>query len=287
MPNIQIVTDTGHNLPDTIRDQIPMIECPFRIHVGDDTLLDNSPTLAEIATLLERRKGSYPKTAAPNFGDFIDVYKACQKKDGILVVTIGSSFSATHSNSVVAVELFREETGSDLPIEVVDSRGGTMTQGFLIMEALQLISAGKPLQFVATVLREQANQGNLVFALRETTYLYRSGRAKRYEHLLGSILRIKPVLALSNGELALLDRVRGRGEHKALARVVQEVIERSGGKITKLAVIGGIDTEKEEKEVKEQILARLSSEPTQIIDAKICPAIMVNVGPHSVGAAWV
>jgi len=285
MPNIQIVTDTGHNLPGDIRNQIPMIECPFRIHVGDDTFLDNGITLAELAELLKRRKGSYPKTAAPNFGDFIEVFKASQKKDGVLVVTIGSSYSATYSNAVVAVRLFREETGSDLPIEVVDSRGGTMEQGFLLMEAHHLIREGGSLDNVAEKLRNQADNDSLVFALRETTYLYRSGRAKTVQHLLASIIRVKPVLALKDGDLVLLDRVRG--SDKAYDRVVEEVTTRSGGKIERLAIIGGIDTKKEEKEVKEKILARLSFVPTQIVEAKMCAAIMVNVGPHGVGAAWV
>jgi DegV family protein with EDD domain len=286
MPKIQLVSDTAHNLPDEILRTIPMIEVPFEIVVGDEVFKDKSLTLAALARLLERRKGKYPSTNAPPPWDFYQAYRASQESDGVLVVTIGGGFSATYKNAHDGVELFREQTSSDLPIEIVDSKSGTVLQGLQIMEANRLITAGNSLEDVASRLRTLAEKDNLVFALRETTYLYRSGRAKALNHLLGSVLRIKPVLALNDGKLGLLDRVRGH-EEKALARVAQEVLERSGGSIDQLAVVGGLDTEGSESFVTKEILKGLSKPPSQVFSAKMCAAIMVHVGPHGVGAAWV
>ncbi len=262
-----------------------MIEVPFELVVGDETFKDNNLTLAALARLLERRKGKYPSTNAPPPWDFVEAYRAYQESDGVLVITIGAGFSATYKNALDGVELFREWTSSDLPIEIVDSKSGTVLQGLQIMEANRLITAGSTLKDVADRLRTLAENDNLVFALRETTYLYRSGRAKALNHLLGSVLRIKPVLALSGGKLGLLDRVRGR-ERKALARVVQEVLERSGGSIDQLAIVGGLNTEESEEFVKEEILKGLSQPPSKVFRAKMCAAIMLHVGPHGVGAAW-
>ena len=286
MVKIKIISDTAHNLPEEVSRNIPMIEIPFEIIVGEDCFKDNNLTLAELAELLERRKGQYPTTSAPSQGDFSEAYKAAKSSDGILVVTIGAGYSATYNNAVQATRLFRESVNSDTPIEVVDSRGGTMSQGFLLMEAHSLISEGGKLDEVATSLRIQAERNNLVFALRETTYLYRSGRAKGVQHLLSSILRIKPVLATSDGTLKLLDRVRG-DIRKALKRVAEEVRARSGGKIDKLAIIGGLGTEESEEFLEHEIYRILPRLPKQVIHAKMCPTIMVHVDPHGVGAAWV
>ncbi|HEX7456584.1 MAG TPA: DegV family protein [Candidatus Nanoarchaeia archaeon] len=286
MANIRIVTDTAHNLPEDIAREIPMVEVPFKVRVGEDEYDDNDLTLADLARLLERRKGRYPSTSAPPPYDFQQIFRASKNFDGVVVITIGSAYSAACNNALQAVETFRDQTKSKLPIEVVDSRGGTMNQGFLVMEANELLVSGRSLRETAEKLRESADKDKLVFALKETTYLYRSGRAKRVQHLLASILRVKPVLALNNGELALLDRIRG-DIRKAYQRVVEEVLTRSNGVIEKLAIIGGLGTEEGEEYLLGEILSRLSVQPREILHAKMCPAIMVHVGPHGVGAAWV
>lgn len=286
MSSIQIISDTAHNLPEEISRQIPMVEVPFAVVVGASIYEDNQLSLAALAELLEHRKGSYPTTAAPPPYEFVQAYKASKDSDGILVVTIGSKNSATHSNAVQAIDVFRERTGSNVPVEVVDSCGGTMTQGFLLMKASEMLKSGQSLAQTARSLREMATGDNLVFALRETTYLYRSGRAKRAQHLLASVLRFKPVLGLRNGELELIDRVRG-AQHKAISKVAKEIIKRCGGRIEKLALIGGLGTEEGEEELLGQMLAGLEQPPEQILNTKMCAAMMVHMGPHAVGAAWV
>ena len=110
------------------------------------------------------------------------------------------------------------------------------------MEADELIKAGKSLEEIAATLRAHATGDNLVFALKETTYLYRSGRAKRAQHILASVLSFKPVLGLVDGELELIGKVRGKQE-KAYSWVATEVLKRSERRIQKLAIIGGLGTE--------------------------------------------
>jgi len=285
MSSIQIISDTAHNLPEEISRQIPMVEVPFAVIVGDVIYEDNQFSLTAFAALLEHRRSSYPTTAAPSHGQYLKAYQASSEFDGILVVTIGSKNSATYANAKLAVQMYREGTGSHVPIEVVDSCGGTMTQGFLLMKADQLIKAGKSLEEIAATLRSDATGDNLVFALRETTYLYRSGRAQRFQHVFASVLRFKPVLGLVDGELGLVGRVRG-GQEKAQAMVATEVLRRCNRDIRKLAIIGGLGTEAGEQMVLKQILSGLKSKP-EIIRTKICAAMMVNLGPHAVGAAWV
>ncbi len=286
MHNIQIISDTAHNLPPEIFREIPMIEIPFKVVIGAVELDDNDLSLSDLAALLEQRKSHYPTTAAPPPYDFERVFKATRDHDGILVVTIGSKNSATYKHANLALEMFREETGNKVPIEIVDSCGGTMTQGFLLMEAHEMLKSGASLTEVASSLRRKATGDNLVFALKETTYLYRSGRARRAQHLLASVLRFKPVLGLRDGELDLIDRVRGP-QQKAISRVAQEVLKRSGGCIEKLALIGGLGTEEGEKDLLMQLLAGLEQPPKQILHTKICAAMMAHTGPHAVGAAWV
>jgi len=285
MSKIQLVTDTGHNLPESIAALIPMIEVPFWIQVGEELHRDNDISLAFLAGLLERSKGGYPTTSAALQNDFVQAYKASENLNGVLVITIGSNFSATYSNAVTAIGMYQEE-GGKLPIKVVNSCGGTMTQGFLLMEAYKLISEGKPLEDIAERLRLLAmTRSNLVFTTRETTYLFRSGRVSRGRHLLASAIRIKPVLVLEDGNVTQLERVRT--EKKAIARVAEEVITRSGGQIEQLAIIGGYQTDNQEKSLQAQITSGLKQTPESIIKARMCPAFMINVGPHSVGAAWI
>lgn len=285
MSKTLIISDGAPTLPPDISRRMRIMEIPFYVEAGGESHKDNQLLLSELAVLMESGKGGYPTTAAPNPYDFELVYRWAKKLDGILVVTLGAKNSQSYENAVLAVGTFREQTGSNIAIEVVDSRGGTMTQGFLIMEADELIKAGKSLEEVAETLRAHATGDNLVFACGETTYLYRSGRVGGIKHVVASVLKLKPIVGLVDGELKLIGKARG--QKKAYSVVATEVLNRSKGRIQKLAIIGGLGTEEGEARVLEQILAGLESEPEQILHTKICAAMGVHSGLHMVGAAWV
>lgn len=288
MPNIRVVTDTGHNLPKATSQRIPKLEVPFYVEAGGESCKDDQLSLTDLAVLMESGKGSYPTTAAPNPNDFEQMYRFsmefAENPDGILVMTLGAKNSRSYESAVSAVLNFREQTGSEIPIQVIDSRGGTMTQGLLLIEADELIKVGKSLEEIAVTLRTHATGDNLVFACAETTYLYRSGRVSVAKHFAASLLRLKPVVSLVNGKLEQFGRARG--QKRAYSMVAEEVLKRSKGHIQKLAIIGGLGTEEGEGLVLEQMLAGLDSEP-EIFWTTICAAMGVHSGPHFVGVAWV
>lgn len=271
-------------MPKDISQEISMLEVPFYIEAGGESCRDGQLSLKDLTVLTKSGKGDYPSTAAPNPYDFDQAYKFSSKFDGILVVTLSDKSSSSYVNADLAVKVFRKQPGSEIPIEVVDSRGGTMTQGFLIMKADELIKAGKSLEEIAETLRVHATGDNLVFTCRETTYLYRSGRLGRAKHVMASVLRFRPLVGLSDGELGEIGRARS--QKKAYTMVAEEVLSRSSGQIQKLAIIGGLDTKEGEASVLEQIRAGLKAEPEQIVRTTICPAMGVHAGPHFVGVAW-
>ena len=284
MPSIFLVSDSGDSLPDDISQEIPRAVVPFIVVVAGKEYRDIDLSLSKFAMLMEGSKGHYPTTSAPPPSDFERWYEFAQNQEGILVVTLGAKNSRSYQSAFLAVESFRDRTGSDIPIEVVDSRGGIMTQGFLIMEAHQMIKSEKPLGEIAETLRDHATGANLVFTCRDTTYPHRSGRVGGFKHAVASVLKIKPIVGLVDGKLEQIGITRGQS--RSYSAVAAEVLKQSGGQIKKLAIIGGLGTEEGEGLVLEQILAGLDSNP-EIFWTIICAAMGVHSGPHFVGAAWV
>ncbi|TET94911.1 MAG: DegV family protein, partial [Dehalococcoidia bacterium] len=236
-----IVTDTGHNIPAAILHDLELQEVPFTINFGvqgsvDDGVLE----LEEFAGLLDRyEKGAgYPTTAAPSPGRFVETFRRCiaAGQSRILAITISSRLSKTYETALQGAEMVRQEH-PEAEIEVADSQAGTMAEGFLVMEAAQARDKGLSLDQAKRLVEELSTRLRLLATFETTKYLVKSGRVRSIQHLLSSVLSIRPVISLRGGAIILFDRVRGRMD-KAIESIVEEV--RKTRNLGRISVIEGI-----------------------------------------------
>jgi DegV family protein with EDD domain len=281
-----LVSDTGHSLPPQIVDNLRVAQVPFTINFGVEGSLDDGVMdVEEFAELLDRYdKGKgYPTTAAPPPARFVDAFTGYIKQglSRILTVTLSHKLSKTYDSAVQAADTVGQEyPGSE--IEVVDSLGGSMVEGMLIMEAARARDLGRPLQEVKGRLEEMRERLRLLATFETTKYLLRSGRARSFQHLLASALAVRPIITVRDGAAILYGRMRGRMDN-ALDRIVEEV--QRTYKAGPIAVIEGIAPDLREKLVT-KLCQRLNLAREQILETRAGPTILVHTGKRAVGVVW-
>ncbi|UCH87101.1 MAG: DegV family protein [Dehalococcoidia bacterium] len=286
MDPFAIVCDSSHDLPPEIVEDLRLTVVPYTINFGVESGLDEGAvTLEEFAELLDRyEKGKgYPTTAAPAPSRFFEAFMSHVKKglSHILVVTISSKLSKTYDAAVRAAEMLKEEY-PESEIEVVDSLTVSMAEGMLVLEAARARDLGYPLQKAKGLVEEMRGRVRILAALETTKYLMKSGRARRFQHLLSIALQIRPIITARDGSMALYSRVRGRME-RAADRMVDEVQRtyRSGT----VSVVEGIAPDLREMLV-DKLCRRLDLKRAQIIETKTTSTFMVHLGKRVVGVVW-
>jgi DegV family protein with EDD domain len=281
-----IVTDTGHNIPAAVVQGLDLQEVPFTINFGVQGSVDDGVLgLDEFAGLLDRyEKGSgYPTTAAPSPGRFAETFRhaIAAGQSRILAITISSGLSKTYESALQGAELAREEH-PEAEIEVADSQAGTMAEGFLVMEAAQARDRGVSLPQARRLVEELSTRLRFLATFDTTKYLVKSGRVRSIQHLLSSVLSLRPVISLRGGAIILFDRVRGRMD-KAMESIVQEV--RKTRNLGRISVVEGLAPD-----LKEALVGRLTRalnlSRDQIVESKIGPSFLIHTGKRAVGVVW-
>jgi len=281
-----IVCDSSHDLPPEVVEKLRPTVVPYTINFGTESSLDDGVMpLAEFAELLDRYdKGKgYPTTAAPAPSRFVQAFLSHVKQglSQILTVTISSKLSKTYDAAVRAAGIVKE-VYPDSEIEVVDSLNVSIAEGKLVLEAARARDLGCPIHEAKRLVEEMRSRLRILAALDTTKYLAKSGRASRFQHMLGTVLQIKPIITAKDGATALYARVPGRME-RAVDRIVDEVQRTYKSGV--VWVVAGIAPD-----LREMLIGRLRERVglnrEQILETTITPAFMVHLGRRVVGVVW-
>lgn len=286
MEPFALVTDTGHNLPPEMVDNLRVVQVPITINFGVEGSLDDGVMgLEEFVELLDRyEKGKgYPTTAAPPPARFVDVFTSFIREglSRILTVTLSHKLSKTYDSAVQAADMVEQEY-PESEIEVVDSLGGSMLEGMLVLEAARARDLGRPLQEVKRRLEEMRGRLRILATFETTKYLVRSGRVRSFQHLLASALNVRPIITVRDGAVTLYTRMRGRMDN-TLDRIVEEV--QRTYKAGPISVIEGIAPDLKENLVS-KLCQRLNLTREQILETRAGPTILVHTGKRAVGVVW-
>jgi DegV family protein with EDD domain len=217
MANIAIVTDTSSDLTPEQAAATGVRLVPLTVSFGDETF----EAVTELSNEDFYRKltapgAPLPRTAAPNPSQFETAYRAAfdDGADGIVCITLSSKMSATYSSAVQAAAAF--EAGL---VEVIDTLTVAQPMGLMVKRAADLASTGAGQAEVVDHVLDLIGRTELYFALDTLEYLQKGGRIGRASALLGTVLSIKPILTVDEGEVATIDKKRTFA--KARARIVE------------------------------------------------------------------
>lgn len=207
MPQVRVITDSTADLPEETLHRLGISVVPLSVHFGEEAYLDGVEMTSE--QFLERLPTSrqMPKTSAPSVGAFRASFEEDGEASGVLCVTISSKLSGTYNSAQQAARQF-----TSLPVRVVDSGSASMAIGFAVIAAAAAAKAGASLEDVERVACDHLSRTHILFFSDTLEFLQRGGRIGRASSLVGSILDIKPVLTVKDGEVEQYQRARTRGK---------------------------------------------------------------------------
>ncbi len=202
---VKIVTDTLSDITGDLATELGVTVVPLYVRFGESIYRDR----VEISTDEFYRRlvseGAFPSTTQPTPNDFLEVYKKLAKDtDEILVIVVSSKLSGTYQSAIQARELLKRECR----IEVVDSLSVAMGMGLIVIDVARAVKAGANLDEATDLARKAVPRSHLIAYFDTLKYLARGGRIGKAQGLLGSMLSVKPLLTIREGEMAPLTRVR-------------------------------------------------------------------------------
>lgn len=214
----RIIVDSTADLMPEIKKQLHVV--PLTVHFGQEEYVDG--VTIDHKSFYEKliETDVHPSTSQASPAAFQEEYeKARQAGEAAVVITISSKLSGTYQSAMIAAQDYEN-------IYVVDSGSGAIGGGILAEYALRLLEEGYEAQALAAKL-EEAKERIVIVALVDTLeYLKRGGRISKTVAFAGTVLNIKPVLSVADGEIKILGKARGSKMGNNL--LVQE-IEKAGG----------------------------------------------------------
>ena len=214
---IRVLVDSTADIPPDLVAEYGIIVVPDLVHFGQETFRDGIDLTVEEFYARLGTAPVYPTTSSPGLGVFLAAYQELVN-EGADVVSIHpeSRFSSIYSTAVMAAQ---EVTGGQ--VAVVDSRQLTMCTGWLAILAARAGRAGAGLDEVVALVEEARNRLRLIALLDTVGPLQKSGRVNWLVAMVGTLLEIKPIFAVTVGKPDLLERPRTR--RRARERLLERI----------------------------------------------------------------
>jgi fatty acid kinase fatty acid binding subunit len=230
---VRIVTDSAADLPPAIAAAHGIEIVPLSVRFGSQSYLSGVELSTDDFWTKLRSSADAPSTAAPSAGDFQTAYEklVADGATGIVSVHLSSKLSATCQSAEVAAR----EIGN-VPVEVVDTLAVSAGTGLMAVQAAERAASGAGAVEIAAELGELRSRVHLYGVIDTLEYLRRGGRIGGAAALLGTMLKVKPVISLEDGVVEPVDRVRTRA--KALEHLAG-VVRQHADKLERFVVVSG------------------------------------------------
>ena len=204
---IKIVTDSTADLPAQLVQELGITVVPLYVRFGEEVYRERVDITEDEFYQRLLRDPVHPSTIQPTPQDFANVYqKLSQEADGIVSIHISSKLSGTCNSALQGKKMIEK----GCPIEVVDSQSITMGLGLIDIVAATAAKAGEGLQQVVEEAKQAIPNTRVLGLLDTLKYLLLGGRIGKAKALLGSILKVKPMIALKDGEVVPAGQARTR-----------------------------------------------------------------------------
>lgn len=206
---VRIITDSVADIPPEIIAELGISIIPVLVRFGEQTYRDQIDiTNDQFYDRLVHNK-VVPTTSVPSLDMFARTYaRLAEETDEILVIMLSSKLSGLHNAALQSAGLV--ENGCR--IVVVDSGTAVMSQGFIVIKAAQAAKNGASLDEILEVIRRTIPRVDMRAAFDTLEYLQRGGRIGRAQALIGSLLKVNPIITIREGVVEPAGRARSRAK---------------------------------------------------------------------------
>lgn len=215
MSDFVIVTDSAADLSKSYAEMNDIRIVPFYITFDGVKYYKENVDLTHDKFYSKISEGVIPKTSCPSINDYAEVFKqAVEGGKKVICFCLSSKLSGSYQSACNAAQEFNAETKN---VYVIDSYLVSGAQGLLINEAVRMQNDSLDADEVFKICEELKMTGEVLFVIDDLTYLQKGGRIGKASALMGTLLNIKPVIMVKDGELIPVAKIRGR--KKAAAEI--------------------------------------------------------------------
>jgi len=280
MSKVAVVTDSTTYLPSDLVQKYNISIAPQVLIWGEQTYKDGVDIQSqEFFTRLKTTK-VMPTTSQVAVISFQEIFQDLTNKGyEVLAILVSSKLSGTVQSAMQA----RDMMGSAREkIHVIDSQSVAMALGFQALTIARALEGGATISEVKSLAETLHERTGVFFAVDTLEFLHRGGRIGGAQRFLGTMLNMKPILAIQDGRVEGIERIRTKS--KALDRVLEMVIERTKGKSSiRLATLHANAADEAKA-----LLAKAEQElhPIESVFTEVSPTVGTHAGPGTVGLAF-
>ncbi len=197
----------------------------------------------------------------------------------VLGIFISSKLSGTMQSAIQGKDMMGSAAEK---VTLVDSLSTSMSLGLIVLAAARAAESGASMSDCLAAAEKTRKNSGIYFAVDTLEFLHRGGRIGGAQRFIGSALGLKPILALKDGKVEGVERIRTKS--KAHDRLLELIVEQVHGKpnirIASLHANAGSDA----KALMDRAAKQLN--PTELIFAEVSPVVGTHTGPGTVGLAF-
>jgi DegV family protein with EDD domain len=280
MSNIAVVTDSTTYMPPELVKKHNISIAPQVLIWGDKTYKDGVDIeSSEFFTRLKTAK-VMPSTSQVAVISFQEIFQGLVEKGfEVLALLVSAKLSGTVQSAMQARDLM--STSRD-KVHVVDSQSVAMALGFQALAVARAIESGASLKEAIALAEKSHEYTGVFFAVDTLEFLHRGGRIGGAQRFVGTMLNMKPILAIQDGRVEGIERIRTK--NKAQDRVLELTIEKVAGRTpVRLATLHANAAEDART-----LLTRAEQalKPVESIFTEVSPTVGTHAGPGTVGLAF-
>ncbi len=287
-----IISDGSCDLPRELAEEKNITVVPFYVSFDDENYLKENVDIGirNFYQQMVDRKGVYPKSSMPSAQDYVEVFLPYAREGiPVICICITTKFSGSMQSALSAKGIVRESC-PEAEITVIDATVNTVLQGLYVLEAVALRDSGMEYKAAVARLEEIRRTGRIFFTVGDMEYLKHGGRIGKVSAVAGSVLGIRPVITLKEGEIfpSGIGRGRKRTTEKAIDLLL-DYLEENGRRMERFSLCIGFGYDYQEAvEFREHTLERLqekgySIEKDMLPIYQIGATISVHTGPYPLG----
>lgn len=285
-----IVSDGSCDLSQELVREKNITVVPFYVSFDDEHYLKENVEVGirDFYQQMVDRKGVFPKSSMPSAQDYTEVFLPLAKEGiPIVCICITTKFSGSMQSALNAREAVLEEV-PEAKIAVIDSSINTVLQGLYVLEAVKLRDENTDYEAAISRLEQIKSTGRIFFTVGDMEYLKHGGRIGKVAAVAGSVLGIRPVITLKEGEI--FPSGIGRGRKRTTEKTIELLLaylEEGGRGIENYSIAVGFGYDYEEAAAfRDHALEVLQSKGHKIREIpvfQIGATISVHTGPYPLG----
>jgi DegV family protein with EDD domain len=268
---IRIVIDSTSDVTNEIIEKYNLKMVPLSVNFEDGSYLDKIELSSKDFFEKLAKAEKLPTTTLVSPGAFVEAFsEILMEEDQVLGIFLASEFSGTYDSARMAKDMIGSED-----IHIIDTRSVCLGSFALILEAIELVQQNKNIEEIVKQLENDKEKIVAVAALDTLKYLEKGGRLSKGQAVVGSLLNIKPIIAITEGKIAVIEKVRGKNK---TIKWFDEWIEKNNYDLSdKTVLLFHGNSYEQLKELREAIEEKHKIK--NIIEQEVGPVIGTHSGP--------